>query len=94
MQEDYYDTGQDLLPIRWMAPESLTLNNPNHIWQVSEITKVTNVWSFGVIMWEVAELAKQPYEGVKDDDILQNVVLDKTMKLGVVKSSSHIKQRL
>ena len=41
-QEDYYDTGCDLLPIRWMAPESLELKQG--VWQSTQFTCQSNVW--------------------------------------------------
>lgn len=41
-QEDYYDTGRDLLPIRWMSPESLEVNQG--VWQLKEFTMQSNVW--------------------------------------------------
>ena len=41
-------------PIRWMAPESFK----QHI-----LTKATDIWSYGVVLWEIFALANQPYEG-------------------------------
>ncbi|KAJ8318687.1 hypothetical protein KUTeg_003778 [Tegillarca granosa] len=41
-REEYYDTGQDLLPVRWMAPETLTQNG--NLWQVTKFTKEANIW--------------------------------------------------
>ncbi|XP_060067188.1 insulin-like receptor isoform X2 [Ylistrum balloti] len=91
-REDYYDTGRDLLPVRWMAPDTLTLNQ--HIWQVSEFTKPANVWSYGVAMWEVIEMAKLPYSSLKDEEVLQQVVIDRTLKLPITSSQGQTKQRL
>nr|XP_022315834.1 serine/threonine-protein kinase LMTK2-like isoform X3 [Crassostrea virginica] len=71
-REDYYDTGQNLLPIRWMAPETLRLQD--HIWQVTEFSKESNIWSFGVALWEVLEFGKKPYQMMSDEEVLQKVV--------------------
>ncbi|XP_063443909.1 serine/threonine-protein kinase LMTK2-like isoform X2 [Mytilus trossulus] len=71
-REDYYDNGQDLLPIRWMAPESISLTNS--IWQVTEFTKQSNMWSFGVAMFEVTEYGHQPYKDLSDEMVLQNMI--------------------
>ncbi|XP_052068864.1 serine/threonine-protein kinase LMTK2-like isoform X1 [Mytilus californianus] len=71
-REDYYDNGQDLLPIRWMAPESISLTNS--IWQVTEFTKQSNMWSFGVAMFEVTEYGQQPYKDLTDEMVLQNMI--------------------
>ncbi|KAM0730384.1 Tyrosine-protein kinase transforming protein ros [Formica fusca] len=52
---DYYrKKGQDLLPIRWMVPESLV---------VRIFTSQSDVWSFGIIMWEITSLGEHPYTG-------------------------------
>ena len=53
-ETDYYRRGdaQGLLPVRWMAPEALRDNR---------YTSPGDVWSFGVVLWEMVTLASQPY---------------------------------
>ena len=43
-----------IIPVRWMAPEALT---------VGRYSRQSDVWSFGVLLWEVFTFAMQPYYG-------------------------------
>lgn len=63
---DYYRKGnKGLLPIRWMAPESLN---------DGVFTSCSDVWSYGVVLWEMVTLATQPYQGMSNEEVLQHVV--------------------
>lgn len=37
--------------------------------------------AFGVVLWEIAELGKLPYENLSDEDVLQKVLIDKNLQL-------------
>ncbi|XP_078694885.1 fibroblast growth factor receptor 4-like [Branchiostoma floridae x Branchiostoma belcheri] len=54
------DRGHDLLPLKWMAPEGLK--------NEARFTHKSDVWSFGVLLWEVAQLGRTPYPGMEGAD--------------------------
>uniref|UniRef100_UPI00398EDE67 proto-oncogene tyrosine-protein kinase ROS-like n=1 Tax=Pristiophorus japonicus TaxID=55135 RepID=UPI00398EDE67 len=64
-KNDYYrKEGEGLLPVRWMAPESLI---------DGMFTNQSDVWSFGILMWEVMTLGQQPYPARTNLEVLHFV---------------------
>jgi len=65
MANNIYERKSDgKLPIRWMAPESLYDN---------VYSTQSDVWSFGVLMWEVVTLGSVPYPGLPPTDVMKKV---------------------
>ncbi|XP_076004360.1 insulin receptor a [Genypterus blacodes] len=65
-ETDYYRKGgKGLLPVRWMAPESL---------KDGVFTAHSDCWSFGVVLWEISTLAEQPYQGLSNEQVLKFVM--------------------
>ncbi|XP_076343562.1 macrophage-stimulating protein receptor-like isoform X4 [Tachypleus tridentatus] len=52
---------QQIMPIRWMAPESL---------RKGEFSEKSDVWSYGVTVWEILTLAETPYSSLDNSDLL------------------------
>uniref|UniRef100_A0A665VUZ7 receptor protein-tyrosine kinase n=1 Tax=Echeneis naucrates TaxID=173247 RepID=A0A665VUZ7_ECHNA len=62
---DYYRIqGRAILPIRWMSWESILLG---------KFTMASDVWAFGVTLWEILTLCKeQPYSHLSDEQVIEN----------------------
>ena len=71
--KDYYRVkGTNALPIRWMSPEVLIYG---------KFTVEGDVWSFGVVMWEVFSYAIQPYPGISNEEVIEALSHGKTLKI-------------
>ncbi|KAJ8680242.1 hypothetical protein QAD02_016029 [Eretmocerus hayati] len=63
---DYYKIGGSrLLPVRWMSPESV---------MYGRFTLESDVWSFGVVLWEVYSFGKQPYYGHNNEEVVKLIL--------------------
>ena len=61
-KNDYYrKVGDGWLPIRWMAPEAVFER---------KYTSMSDVWSFGVLLWEIMSLGASPYPSVTKMEVL------------------------
>ncbi|KAF6210502.1 hypothetical protein GE061_013608 [Apolygus lucorum] len=60
----YERKSEGRLPIRWMAPESLYDN----VFSVK-----SDVWSFGVLIWEIVTLGSTPYPGLSAMEVMKRV---------------------
>uniref|UniRef100_A0A674NJK0 non-specific serine/threonine protein kinase n=1 Tax=Takifugu rubripes TaxID=31033 RepID=A0A674NJK0_TAKRU len=79
-KEDYYLTPDKLwIPLRWIAPELLEEYRGSLI--VTDQTKTSNVWSLGVVIWELFEFGSQPHRHLSDDEVLTFVIRERQITL-------------
>ncbi|XP_076826668.1 uncharacterized protein lmtk3 isoform X2 [Brachyhypopomus gauderio] len=79
-KEDYYLTPDKLwIPLRWIAPELLEEFRGDLV--VTDQTKSSNVWSLGVVIWELFEFGAQPHRHLSDEEVLTFVIKDRQITL-------------
>uniref|UniRef100_A0A672J2L5 receptor protein-tyrosine kinase n=1 Tax=Salarias fasciatus TaxID=181472 RepID=A0A672J2L5_SALFA len=62
---DYYKANEnDAIPIRWMPPESIFYNR---------YTTESDVWAYGVVLWEIFSHGMQPYYGMGHEEVIYYV---------------------
>uniref|UniRef100_A0A8C4N3B4 receptor protein-tyrosine kinase n=1 Tax=Eptatretus burgeri TaxID=7764 RepID=A0A8C4N3B4_EPTBU len=55
------------IPIRWTAPEAI---------QYRKFTTASDVWSYGIVMWEVMSYGERPYWDMSNEDVISAVEQD------------------
>uniref|UniRef100_A0A673B4F1 Tyrosine-protein kinase receptor TYRO3 n=1 Tax=Sphaeramia orbicularis TaxID=375764 RepID=A0A673B4F1_9TELE len=69
---DYYRQGSvSKLPVKWIALESLADN---------VYTSQSDVWAFGVTMWEIMTRGQTPYPGVENSEIYEYLIKGERLK--------------
>ncbi|XP_061825423.1 NT-3 growth factor receptor-like isoform X4 [Nerophis lumbriciformis] len=69
---DYYRVGgHTMLPIRWMPPESIMYR---------KFTTESDVWSFGVILWEIFTHGKQPWFQLANNEVIECITQGKVLE--------------
>ncbi|KAK6182466.1 hypothetical protein SNE40_010151 [Patella caerulea] len=66
-RSDYYKkTGRALLPVKWMPPEAFL---------DGIFTAKTDIWSYGILLWEIFSLGHMPYPGCSNEEVMQSVTV-------------------
>lgn len=62
LQDYYKGSDRDAIPVRWMPLESILYN---------KYTPESDVWAFGVCLWEIFSFALQPYYGMTHEEVIK-----------------------
>ncbi|XP_075798877.1 ephrin type-A receptor 5 isoform X9 [Microtus pennsylvanicus] len=62
--EAAYTTRGGKIPIRWTAPEAIAFR---------KFTSASDVWSYGIVMWEVVSYGERPYWEMTNQDVIKAV---------------------
>lgn len=62
LQDYYKGSDRDAIPVRWMPLESILYN---------KYTPESDVWAFGVCLWEIFSFALQPYFGMTHEEVVK-----------------------
>ncbi|XP_078711064.1 BDNF/NT-3 growth factors receptor-like [Lampetra fluviatilis] len=69
---DYYRVGgHTMLPIRWMPPESIMYR---------KFTTESDVWSLGVVLWEIFTFGKQPWYQLSNNEVVECITQGRVLE--------------
>ncbi|KAK3090381.1 hypothetical protein FSP39_011356, partial [Pinctada imbricata] len=63
--EDPNSTGKERIPVKWTAIECLV--DPENA------TSASDVWSFGILIWEMFSIGDEPYPGIRNKQVVSKV---------------------
>lgn len=64
-RDEYHEYQQRLMPVRWMPVEAIFED---------ELSTKSDVWSFGIFIWEVFSQGELPYSEVDNDGYMSAIV--------------------
>lgn len=64
------------IPIRWTAPEAI---------QYRKFTSASDVWSYGIVMWEVMSYGERPYWDMSNQDVSDRLLQSLLLRLIITK---------
>ncbi|XP_056150557.1 ephrin type-A receptor 7 isoform X2 [Lampris incognitus] len=62
--EAVYTTTGGKIPVRWTATEAI---------QYRKFTSASDVWSYGIVMWEVMSYGERPYWDMSNQDVIKAI---------------------
>jgi serine/threonine protein kinase len=63
-EKGFYQSQDAVFPVKWTAPESI---------QYRKFTSKSDVWSFGIVLWEIYSFGATPYPGMNNEQTADQV---------------------
>ena len=64
-----------MVPVRWMAPETLKFTS------ALKFSVASDIWSFGVTLWEIYTFGELPYHQFNNQDVRMKIVNGVTLDI-------------
>jgi len=71
------------IPVRWTSPEVL---------MSCRYSIASDVWSFGILFWEIITLGAEPYQGIDQNQVSEQVKAGQTLEVPEDKCCKDIKE--
>ena len=68
------------IPVRWTAPEAIAYR---------KFTSASDVWSYGVVMWEIIAYGERPYWNWSNQDVIKAIEKDYRLPPPMVRESQY-----
>jgi len=71
LDDTYWKKSNGRIPVKWLSPESLR----DHLY-----TTKSDVWSYGILLWELVTLGSSPYPGIQPEKLLNILTMGYRMQ--------------
>lgn len=72
VERGYYKSDTRIMPYKWCPPESI---------QYGTFTTKSDVWAFGVSMWEIFSYGQLPYQSMSNNEATEFVLKGNRLKI-------------